>query len=210
MSQCLPIHAPSMCDGGTSWASEASEPGDGRLDPGDVLLVLVLSEDADAPKPTIPPGITSRTDDTYSDESSLHPTDSTICRSLRCHRRASRRHTRHAPSLAYFTILDGMFIPGFYFEAVRDTLASRGARVSYAILLPSLPNVTDRATRRVRQGAASPLRDETVAEPHWQFFEESGALQRHVISTTRANLRSRRPTDVMARLEKGQLDTRIS
>jgi tRNA uridine 5-carbamoylmethylation protein Kti12 len=109
----------------------------------------------------------------------------------------------------YFTILDGIFIPGFYFEPVRDALASRGSRVSYAILLPSLPTVTDRATRRVRHGAASPLRDEAVAELHWQFFEESGALQRHVIDNE-SQSPEQTADDVLARLQRGQLDTRMT
>ena len=109
----------------------------------------------------------------------------------------------------YFTILDGIFIPGFYFEPMRDALASRGAMVSYAILLPSLPTITDRVTRRVRQGAASPLPDEAVAELHWQFFEESGALQRHVIDN---GSRSPEQTadEVLARLHTGRLDTRMT
>lgn len=45
----------------------------------------------------------------------------------------------------YFTIADGIFIPGFYFEVVRDVLTSRGLHVSYAILLPPLPTITARA-----------------------------------------------------------------
>ena len=109
----------------------------------------------------------------------------------------------------YLTILDGIFIPGFYFEPVRDRFVSRGFHVSYAILLPALPTVTDRATRRVGTGPASPLRDEAVAGLHWQFFQESGALQRHVIDNENQSP-EQTAADILARLQEGQLDTRPS
>jgi hypothetical protein len=53
------------------------------------------------------------------------------------------------------------------------------------------------------------LRDEAVAELHWRFFQESGALQRHVINSEDQSP-ERTTDDLLARLNDGLLDTLTS
>jgi adenylate kinase family enzyme len=82
----------------------------------------------------------------------------------------------------YFTILDGMFIPGYYLESVRDDLVSRGLRVAYAILLPSLATAVERATsRKPSNDSSSPLRDKAAIERLWLSYQVPGSLEGHVV-----------------------------
>jgi hypothetical protein len=77
----------------------------------------------------------------------------------------------------YFTIIDGIVIPGWFFEVLRDALRSRGIGVSYAVLRPQLSICLDRARRRSGDG----LRDATVVEQLWSDFMDLGLLEKHVI-----------------------------
>jgi hypothetical protein len=77
----------------------------------------------------------------------------------------------------YFTIVDGIMIPGWFFEPLRDQLASRGFDVAYAVLRPSLATALARA--RARTSKALP--DDGAVEQLWTAFSDLGSLEAHVI-----------------------------
>jgi predicted kinase len=77
----------------------------------------------------------------------------------------------------YLTIVDGIMIPGWFFEPLRDQLTSRGFDVAYAVLRPRLATAIARA--RARTSKALP--DEDVIEQVWTAFSDLGSLEAHVI-----------------------------
>jgi predicted kinase len=77
----------------------------------------------------------------------------------------------------YVTILDGIFIPGWFFEPAIDRLHDRSLDVAAAILRPSVAITIARARPRV---PPKRLPDE-VLERLWQGFDDLGPLERHVI-----------------------------
>jgi hypothetical protein len=77
----------------------------------------------------------------------------------------------------YFTIVDGIISPGWFFEPLMDSLRDAGHRVAYAILRPSLAVC---ASRAVGHGSGR-LSDASVVERLWQDFADLGSLERHVI-----------------------------
>ena len=79
----------------------------------------------------------------------------------------------------YFTIVEGIISPAWFFEPVRDRLRSTGRRVAYAILRAPLSVCVERAGEREPGGGLI----EEVIEAIWPDFEELGDLERHVIDT---------------------------
>ncbi|HYG72963.1 MAG TPA: AAA family ATPase [Actinomycetota bacterium] len=79
--------------------------------------------------------------------------------------------------VGYVTILDGIFIPGWFFEPAIDRLHARSLDVSAAILRPSVATTIARARARV---PPKRLPDE-VLERLWRGFDDLGPLERHVI-----------------------------
>ncbi len=79
----------------------------------------------------------------------------------------------------YFTIIDGIVIPGWFFEPLRDWLSAAGHRVSYAVLRAPLAVCLARAARR----ASSPLSNAAVVERLWHDFADLGPLERHAIDS---------------------------
>jgi tRNA uridine 5-carbamoylmethylation protein Kti12 len=77
----------------------------------------------------------------------------------------------------YFTIVDGILLPGWFFEVLRDVLHASDIAVSYAVLRPSLSVCVDRSGRR----APDRLRDPAVVEQLWSGFANLGPLEKHVI-----------------------------
>jgi hypothetical protein len=80
-------------------------------------------------------------------------------------------------SAGYFTIVDGIVLPGWFFEPLRDELRSRGSDVAYAVLRPTL----DVAIRRSRERPDQPMSDPEVVRKIWKEFTDLGPLERHVI-----------------------------
>lgn len=82
----------------------------------------------------------------------------------------------------YFTVVDGILIPGWFFEPLRDTLVARGNTVAYAVLRAPL------RICKTRSGACDkePLADPLAIEQLWNAFAELGDLERHVIATDAA------------------------
>jgi tRNA uridine 5-carbamoylmethylation protein Kti12 len=82
----------------------------------------------------------------------------------------------------YFTIVDGIFIPGWFFEPLRDALVARGHTVAYAVLRAPLAICKTRSGDRERQ----PLADTGAIEQLWNAFADLGDLERHVVPTDSA------------------------
>lgn len=77
----------------------------------------------------------------------------------------------------YVTIVDGIVIPGWFLEPLRDELQARGSDVSYAVLRPPI----DVAIRRSRERSDEPMDDPDVVRQLWDAFADLGWLERHVI-----------------------------
>jgi hypothetical protein len=102
----------------------------------------------------------------------------------------------------YFTIVDGILIPGWFFEPLRDGLSARGLRVSYAVLRPSLAIAVSRAQGR----GPSPVADPGVVEQLWSAFNDLGSLEGHVIDNS-DQAADETASTIAGRLAGGQLET---
>lgn len=98
----------------------------------------------------------------------------------------AHRYSRHRPSSSsiyakagYFTIVEGIIIPGWYFEPLRDSLIERGIEVACAVLRASLSACVSRSRGRARD----PLSDASAVEQLWNAFTDLGDLERHIITT---------------------------
>lgn len=77
----------------------------------------------------------------------------------------------------YFTIVEGIVIPGWFFEPLRDAIHAAGHSVAYVVLRAPLPVCLARAKGRERQ----PLENPKAAEQLWRSFADLGALESHAI-----------------------------
>jgi predicted kinase len=91
----------------------------------------------------------------------------------------------------YFTIVDGIIIPGWFFEPLRDSLIKRGNEVAYAVLRASLSVCHSRSSSRARD----PVSDTGAVDQLWSAFADLGELERHVITTDNTD-----PTAVVERI----------
>jgi predicted kinase len=80
----------------------------------------------------------------------------------------------------YRTIVDGIVIPGWFLEPLRDAVQEAGHRVAYVVLRAPLPVCVERAAGRARD----PLDDPAVVERLWQTFADLGELESHAIDLT--------------------------
>ena len=77
----------------------------------------------------------------------------------------------------FFTIIDGIIIPGWFLEPLRDSLREAGHQVAYAVLRAPLPVCASRAQSRESQ----PLGDRDVVERLWHDFADLGPLESNAI-----------------------------
>jgi predicted kinase len=77
----------------------------------------------------------------------------------------------------YVTIVDGMLVPGWFYEPVTDVLQAAGLDVETAILRPPLADCLERASMR----SSRPMTDRAVVERLWNGFAGLGELERFVI-----------------------------
>lgn len=77
----------------------------------------------------------------------------------------------------YFTIIDGIVIPSWFLEPLRDALHDEGHEVAYAVLRAPLSVCTARAQAR----GPEPLADPKVIEQLWESFANLGRLESHVL-----------------------------
>lgn len=81
----------------------------------------------------------------------------------------------------YFTVLDGMLLPDWFYLPVTDALTSAGLSVATVILRPPLEVCLERASSR----PAGPLADRAVIEKVWNEFDDLGKLDVIVINNER-------------------------
>jgi tRNA uridine 5-carbamoylmethylation protein Kti12 len=80
-------------------------------------------------------------------------------------------------SAGYFTIVDGIVLPRFFFEPLRDALHEAGQPVAYAVLRAPLDVCLSRAAGRSSQPLANP----EVVERLWRHFSDLDDLERHAV-----------------------------
>jgi len=81
----------------------------------------------------------------------------------------------------YFTIVDGIVIPGWFLEPLRDALHDAGHEVAYAVLRAPLATCEARARSRERE----PLTDPHVLQQLWQSFADLGDLEQNAVDLDR-------------------------
>ncbi|HTA15101.1 MAG TPA: AAA family ATPase [Solirubrobacteraceae bacterium] len=96
----------------------------------------------------------------------------------------------------YFTIIDGIASPQWFYEPLRDSLRAGGHSVAYAVLQAPLAVCLARTESR----ASSKLSDTVVIERLWQDFADLGPLETHAIE-------SRQSADATAALLAERLKT---
>lgn len=79
----------------------------------------------------------------------------------------------------YTTIVDGILIPGWFYEPLRDALQAAGHEVALAVLRAPLSVCQTRAATRRHNG----LSDPGVVEQLHRGFADLGPLERHVVDT---------------------------
>lgn len=77
----------------------------------------------------------------------------------------------------YFTLIDGIVIPGWFLEPVRDALRAAGHGVDLAILRAPLST----CLARVRRREGIPSIDPEAIERVWQGFAECGEFEANAI-----------------------------
>jgi predicted kinase len=82
----------------------------------------------------------------------------------------------------YFTIVDGIVIPGWFLEPLRDRLHASGRQVALAVARAPLPVCAARV--REREGLSG--EPEAIAQL-WGEFADLGSLERHVIDVEGLN-----------------------
>ena len=101
----------------------------------------------------------------------------------------------------YFTVIEGIIIPRWFFAPVRDRLRETGQTVAYAILRAPLELCLARTAHRPAPGDEI----ERVVRAIWPQFDDLGELERHVIEVG-----SHSPTElaerISQRLDAGELD----
>jgi hypothetical protein len=85
----------------------------------------------------------------------------------------------------YLTIVDGIILPRFFLEPLRDRLRDKGQRVAYAVLRAPLAVCESRARERPR----TPLAEPEVIERLWRDFADLGPMD-----PTRSTSAPRTPT----------------
>ena len=79
----------------------------------------------------------------------------------------------------YFTIIDGIVLPKWFLQPLRDSLSAAGHRIAYAVLRAPLAICVERAEGR----APSRLSNAAVIERLWHDFADLGPLEAHVIDS---------------------------
>ncbi|MGB7685455.1 MAG: AAA family ATPase [Solirubrobacterales bacterium] len=97
----------------------------------------------------------------------------------------------------YFTIVDGIVIPTWFFEPLRDALQEAGHPVAYAILRAPLPVCLD----RVQSREGEPPIDSAMIEQLWRSFADLGDTERHALDVD-----GRTPDQVADLLERRLAD----
>lgn len=77
----------------------------------------------------------------------------------------------------YFTVIDGIVIPGWFLEPLSDALRHAGHPVAYAVLRAPLSVCMARAQHRERE----PFANAKAIEQLWSSFEDLGSVERNAL-----------------------------
>lgn len=100
----------------------------------------------------------------------------------------------------YFTVIDGIVMPGWFLEPVRDALRDAGHRVALAVLRAPL----DVCIARVRAREGEPGADSAAIEQLWRSFADIGEFEANAIDLGSED--TDEVAEVLARhLEEGHL-----
>jgi tRNA uridine 5-carbamoylmethylation protein Kti12 len=99
----------------------------------------------------------------------------------------------------YFTIIDGIVLPGWFLPPLRDSLSAAGHRIAYAVLRAPLAVCLERSGSR----ASNRLSNAAVIERLWHDFADLGPLETHVIDG--GTLDAATTADVLAERLRGGL-----
>jgi predicted kinase len=80
----------------------------------------------------------------------------------------------------YFTVIDGIVIPGWFLEPIRDALHQAGHPVALAVLRAPLPV----CLARVNEREGGPEVDPDAIEQIWRSFAEIGEFEANVLEQT--------------------------
>jgi tRNA uridine 5-carbamoylmethylation protein Kti12 len=96
----------------------------------------------------------------------------------------------------YFTIVDGILSPPWFFRPVTERLHDRGLTVHYAILRPTLEIAIHRA---LADTSPDRLSDQVVIRQLYSDFLNTGELEAHVIDNSELSIEetARRVADLM-------------
>ena len=83
----------------------------------------------------------------------------------------------------YFTIVDGIVIPAWFLEPLRDALKEAGYAAAYAVLRAPLSVCMERVQGR----EGEPPIDSGAIEQLWRSFTDLGELERNVIDVEGRN-----------------------
>jgi predicted kinase len=106
----------------------------------------------------------------------------------------------------YNTIIDGIILPGWFFEPLRDSIGASGFNVAYAVLRPPLAIAVERAASR----HSGRLSDAAVIEELWEEFSDLGSLEHHAIEIPRGQTAAETADLVAQRLDAGALTTNFT
>jgi tRNA uridine 5-carbamoylmethylation protein Kti12 len=99
----------------------------------------------------------------------------------------------------YETVIDGIVLPAWFFEPLRDALQREGFVVAYAVLRPPLDVAQERARLR-----SDSFFDSDVIEKIWNGFTDLGTLEPHAIDS-RDQTPEQTATVIDDRLKAGSL-----
>lgn len=100
----------------------------------------------------------------------------------------------------YFTIIEGIIIPGWFLEPLGDAMRNSGRTVAYAVLWAPLAVCVSRAA----QPRTGRLADREVVERIWRNFRDPSSFEGHLINTEATDV-DQTAEIVAARLRAGYL-----
>jgi hypothetical protein len=101
----------------------------------------------------------------------------------------------------YFTIVDGIVIPGWFLEPLRDAFRAAGYAVAYAVLRAPPPV----CAARVNEREGAPLADRDAIAQLWDSFADLGELESNVVDAAVGG-----PEETAERLARGLSEGSLS
>lgn len=107
--------------------------------------------------------------------------------------RVAARAAAGYASAGYLTVVEGIFIPGWFLEPVRDVLREEGHDVAFAVLRAPL----EVCLGRVQAREGDPPIDRAAIEQIWRSFADLGEFERNALEVD-----GREPDEIFALLAR--------